>query len=74
MPRSELLFAFEEGVFDKSSAKLSLTDVSNLIDYGIFFSDLLLQFFDPIFLILDLLSFASGCLRERIMQTFRCTH
>ena len=49
MPRSELFFAFEEGVFDKSSAKLSLTDVSNHIDYGIFFSDLCVQFFDPIF-------------------------
>ena len=29
MPHSELIFCFEEGIFDKSEAKLSLTDVSH---------------------------------------------
>jgi len=34
MPRSELLFRFEEGIFDKSEAKLSLTDIYYLLRLG----------------------------------------
>lgn len=34
MPRSELLFTFEEGLFERSEAKLSLTDVFYLLRLG----------------------------------------